>query len=409
MSIREAQRLTELEKTIGDDLNNREAVSLALAEIRDLRLYKQEYSGFGEYCQAKWGWTRQQANQRIAGGGQVTRLKLSEIVMDAGTQVRAGMNEATVTDYAEAMADGAKFPAIVVFYDGSRHLAADGFHRINAALKNGATKIECDVRHGTKTDALKFALGCNAHHGLRRTNADKRHAVGMALLEFPKVSDRALAEMCLVSHTLVAETRAAQVATAATCPPVSGANGSPLTPPSRIGKDGKAYRLPPPPIQPSGAQTPAGGSATGKPATTAAPTLPPPPPSQVLDGTGWPIPTQLIPLWQRTNEVQEMLTTLSKVKGALRTAQENKDKLFTEVNFSSALSQLDQAWADVKTAKPFAVCPTCQGQLPDQCTLCRGRGLISEHRWKACVTREDKEFRLRAATGHQAHANGKAD
>jgi hypothetical protein len=119
----------------------------------------------------------------------------------------------------------------------------------------------------------------------------------------------------------------------------------------------------------------------------------PPPPSQVLDGTGWPIPTQLIPLWQRSSEVQEMLTSISRVKGALRSAQENKDRLFAEVLFSSALSQLDQAWADIKTAKPFAVCPTCQGQVPDQCRLCHGRGLISEHRWNTCVTREDKEFR----------------
>jgi hypothetical protein len=145
--------------------------------------------------------------------------------------------------------------------------------------------------------------------------------------------------------------------------------------------------------------------AEGKPVTAAAikrhlppvpGTPPPPPPAPVVDGTGWPIPTHLIPLWLRTDEVQEMLTTLSRVKGALRNAQENKDKLFTEVNFSSALSHLDQVWSDVKTAKPYAVCPACQGQLPDQCTLCRGRGLLSEHRWNACVTREDKEFRAKA-------------
>jgi hypothetical protein len=145
----------------------------------------------------------------------------------------------------------------------------------------------------------------------------------------------------------------------------------------------KRHLPPPPMVRPKGAQE--GGRPT-----------PPPPPSQVLDGTGWPIPTQLIPLWQRANEVQEMLTAVSRVKGGLRAAQENRDKLFAEVNFSSALSQLDQAWYDIKTAKPFAVCPTCQGQLPDKCTLCKGRGLISEHRWNTCVTREDKEFRQRA-------------
>src|ERR1051325_5354341 len=129
----------------------------------------------------------------------IKKLKLSEIVTDAGTQVRAGLNEATVADYAESLADGAKFPPVIVFHDGSRYIAADGFHRIHAASRSGATLIECDIRKGSKSDALKFALGCNAHHGLRRTNADKRHAVGMALREFPMLSDRALAEICIVS------------------------------------------------------------------------------------------------------------------------------------------------------------------------------------------------------------------
>ena len=122
----------------------------------------------------------------------------------------------------------------------------------------------------------------------------------------------------------------------------------------------------------------------------------PPPPSQVLDGTNWPIPTQLIPLWQRADEVQELLTILSRVKGVLRSAQDKGDMLFAEVCFSSALSQLDQAWTDIKTAKPFAVCPACQGQVPDRCTLCKGRGMLSEHRWNTCVPREDKVFREKA-------------
>ncbi|HEY9173799.1 MAG TPA: ParB N-terminal domain-containing protein [Verrucomicrobiae bacterium] len=308
------------------------------------------------------------------------KIKLSEIVTDAGTQVRAGLNEATVADYAEALAEGAKFPPVIVFHDGNRTIAADGFHRIHAALRIGATQIECDVRKGGKSDALKFALGCNAHHGLRRTNADKRHAVELAVREFPAASLPVIAKMCLVSEELVKGVSKQLTE-----------NGGLKKPETVIGLDGRERKLPPPPMQ-RRASTVANGS-EGK--TAVKPQLPPPP-SQILDGMGWPIPTQLIPLWQRVDEVQEMLTALSRVKGALRAAQENKDKLFAEVNFSSALSQLDQAWTDIKTAKPFAVCPTCQGQLPDKCTLCKGRGLISEHRWNTCVTREDKEFRARA-------------
>jgi hypothetical protein len=238
-SLRDSQRLDELEKVIAKGQKTFVEVGLALAEIRALRLYRREYSGFEEYCRKKWGWTRQHACRLI-----------------------------------EAAPIG-KCHQLVTNEGAARELA----------------KVEPEHRAGV----------------------------------IQSIADE------------------------------------------------------------------------GKPVTAAAIKRHlPPPPAQVLDGTGWPVPTQLIPLWQRSDEVQDMLTALSRVKGALRTAQENKDPLFREVLFSSALSQLDQARTDIKTAKPFAVCPTCQGQTPETCRMCHGRGLISEFRWNTCVTREDKEFRFKA-------------
>ena len=278
LRIREDERLGELEKVIAKGQKTFVEVGLALAEIRDLRLYKREYSNFAEYCQKRWGWEKRYTNYVIAGAEAVRSLPEK-----VGTMVpteRAGRELAKVAPEQRA--------------------------------------------------------------GIVQAIADEGKPVTAAEIK---------------------------------------------------------RRIPPPPVMRGG------GSATGnlehrtgksgEPADrNVCPT--PPPPAAVVDCTGHPVPTQLIPLWQRADEVQELLTILSRVKGALRTAQENRDKLFAEVNFSSALSQLDQAWTDIKTAKPFAVCPTCQGQLPDHCTLCRGRGLISEHRWNTCVTREDKEFRSRA-------------
>ena len=55
MSIRESQRLKELEKVIAKGQKTFVDVGLALAEIRASRLYRREYSGFEEYCQKKWG------------------------------------------------------------------------------------------------------------------------------------------------------------------------------------------------------------------------------------------------------------------------------------------------------------------------------------------------------------------
>ncbi len=242
--LRDDQRLAELEKTIARGKKTFVEVGLALAEIRDLRLYRRQYSGFAEYCREKWGWEKAYANHVIRAADVVKALPHETATMVANERVARELGKAEPSERAGV---------------------------VQAIVDSGKPVTAAEIKR-------------------------------------------------------------------------------------RI----------------------------------------PPPPSQVLDATGWPIPTQLIPLWQRAHEVQEMLTTLSRVKGALRSAQENRDLLFAEVNFSSALSQLDQAWYDVKTAKPFAVCPSCQGQLPDKCTLCRGRGLISEHRWNTCVTREDKEFRAKA-------------
>ena len=80
MSIRESQRLEELEKLIAKGQKTFVEVGLALAEIRDLRLYKREYSGFEEYCRKKWGWTKQHAYRLIeaAPGGKSHQLVTSE-------------------------------------------------------------------------------------------------------------------------------------------------------------------------------------------------------------------------------------------------------------------------------------------------------------------------------------------
>ena len=136
-------------------------------------------------------------------------IKISEIKTDAGTQSRAAICDETVADYAEAMAAGDQFPPLTVFHDGSSYFLADGFHRIMASQRQGATMVDCVVHKGTRQDALKFSLGANRTNGLRRTNADKRHAVEMALREFADRSDRAIAEICGVSYTSVGRFRSA--------------------------------------------------------------------------------------------------------------------------------------------------------------------------------------------------------
>ena len=49
----------------------------------------------------------------------------------------------------------------------------------------GLAKISADVREGSRRDAILYAVGANASHGLKRTNRDKRNAV-MVLLKDPE-------------------------------------------------------------------------------------------------------------------------------------------------------------------------------------------------------------------------------
>lgn len=109
------------------------------------------------------------------------RVRLESIAFDAGTQIRAAIDQQVVSDYAEAMTSGATFPPIVLFHDGNQHYLADGFHRFMAAQRNQFKDIDADVRPGTKEDALWFALGANRNHGKQLTPADKKNAVKLAV------------------------------------------------------------------------------------------------------------------------------------------------------------------------------------------------------------------------------------
>lgn len=132
-------------------------------------------------------------------------VALSQIVFDAGTQVRSAINEDVVADYAERMGEGAEFPPVVLFHDGNKYYLADGFHRVMASKRLGLADIKATVTAGTKTDALWFALGANKTNGSRMTNVDKQHAVALALAAWPNLLHREIAEQVGCSDSLVAK------------------------------------------------------------------------------------------------------------------------------------------------------------------------------------------------------------
>lgn len=154
------------------------------------------------------------------------KIGMATIELDASIQCRAEIDVGVVNDYAERMQAGDKFPPVELFGTATQSWPGDGWHRIMAARSIGARHIEAKLHRGGRVNALKHALSANALHGHRRTNADKRRCVELALAEFGKLSDRAVAKMCGVNHETVGAQRP-QLAESATSP--------------RTGQDGKQY------------------------------------------------------------------------------------------------------------------------------------------------------------------------
>lgn len=140
----------------------------------------------------------------------MTAIPLDSIRRDNHIQQRVGgLQTPRVREYAKAMREDANFPPIVVYYDGQDYWLADGFHRVAAAEEAKRKKIEADIHPGTYRDAILHAVGANAAHGIRRTNADKRKAV-LTLLqdrEWRQWSDHELARVTHTTQPFVSKVR----------------------------------------------------------------------------------------------------------------------------------------------------------------------------------------------------------
>ncbi len=114
-------------------------------------------------------------------GEMTMQVPIQSIRLDGNTQSRDGVRQELVNDYAEDMRGGAVFPPVIVYDDGENMWLSEGFHRVYAAQQSGSLEIEAEVRQGTNRDAQLNSMRSNATHGARRTNADKRRAVEMAI------------------------------------------------------------------------------------------------------------------------------------------------------------------------------------------------------------------------------------
>ena len=305
-----------------------------------------------------------------------------------GLQTRCALDERTVADYAEAMADGAEFPPVVVFSmpTGRKHFwLADGFHRVEAALRNGQDELWCDIRKGGFVDALRYALSCNAKHGKRVTNEDKQNALRMAWESRAQLfgadpSAALLAQTCGV-HRNTAQQFISEVMPAVAPAPVrpsrpkQPAQNVQVEPPTRqvVGTDGKVRAMPVRPAAP--AVAPVRPSMPTRPAKLGH-VVP-------VDRYGTEIPVAINGAFNG-GLLADICSLISKARCALKRGMEDRLPQFAAVR-QDALVQLDNAYRFVSAAEAHCVCRMCQGT---GCKACHGRGWQTEEEYK----RNPKEF-----------------
>ena len=127
------------------------------------------------------------------------------IVRSGATQPRASLHEDVVNTYAERMEEGDTFPPVVVFFDGTTHWLADGFHRCQGAEVAGLQEISVETHSGTQQDARDYANSGkpNGRHGLRETKDDRHRRIANMLKDHPDWSLREVGKHCEVNEKTV--------------------------------------------------------------------------------------------------------------------------------------------------------------------------------------------------------------
>ena len=110
------------------------------------------------------------------------------------------------------------------------------------------------------------------------------------------------------------------------------------------------------------------------------------------DETGIDIPPEVQEFWNRNGEATVLLGMISKVRVALENGQGEDDPLYRFVDFTACIAKLRSIYEEVQCAKSFAVCPDCNGVMPEDCTTCRRRGTLPKFFW-GMIDEKKKEMR----------------
>jgi truncated hemoglobin YjbI len=121
------------------------------------------------------------------------------------------------------------------------------------------------------------------------------------------------------------------------------------------------------------------------------------------DEIGEIIPDEALPFWHRKQEVQDLMTSITRIKTHLSEAIKKEDPMFARMG-NGIIVDINALYTSISEAKPYTVCSQCMGfpsMQPHGCGYCRNKGLISKFQWEHNTPQEIRNIRLAAIADRQ--------
>lgn len=277
-------------------------------------------------------------------------IPLDQIRLDKKTQPRESIDAETVTRYAEALARGEQFPAAVLYDDGASKWLADGYLRYYAHSRLKRKEMLCEIRVGTREDAVWFSVSANRNHGLPLTPQDRRRAVMTALAHEngKDLTDEQIGDIIGINSRTVSKYR------------YQLEKSGLVEKRARRGRKRKSDWIPP---------------ETAEAETDDTPKEPGPVP---VDGRGNEVPERIAPAFSRAGEFDTLLDSIAKLTRDCKNLAGDQTLGF-HLHAQTMTADLNNVKRHVEYAKPYAACKSCTGT---GCSQCKGSGWVGKPRAK---------------------------
>ena len=109
----------------------------------------------------------------------------------------------------------------------------------------------------------------------------------------------------------------------------------------------------------------------------------------MVDVVGEVIPEKLVPVFQRRDEIRNLILQLNNMLKAAKDAQANNDPLWKYNKLNPLETDINNVKRNLRFTLPYAVCRYCMGKEKG-CNACHGMGFVNEQSYYA-VPKEMKK------------------